>query len=165
MRLTLLRRAEPYSSPKTLGMGLRIPITNFSYSGLCRPLGWTDSSVTLAIRPAYRQSSSLGSKSMILPANMRRNLDNHALHYELIGISFGEALWQGLSSSASSFGDYFLPCRKVQAVPQSCSFHPSRADTGANVGPPCKGFRRSRIARIGTCTFLRLCQPARSQAS
>jgi len=31
---TLLREAERYSSPKTLGMDLRIPITNCSYSGL-----------------------------------------------------------------------------------------------------------------------------------
>src|SRR6266852_2039878 len=81
MYVTLLRRAERYSFPKTLGMGLRIPITNCSYSGLCRLPVWTAFSVTLAIRPAYRQSSSLGSRSMRSPTNMRRNSDNHAAQY------------------------------------------------------------------------------------
>jgi hypothetical protein len=68
-------------TPRILGTGLRIPITNCSYSGLCRPQAWTVSSVTPAIRPAYRQSSSLGNRSMRLPANMRRNSDNHASQY------------------------------------------------------------------------------------
>src|SRR5437588_12889328 len=78
MYVTLLRRAERYSFPKTLGMGLRIPITNCSYSGLCRLRVWTAFSVTPAIRPAYRQISSLGSRSMRSLTNMRRNSDNHA---------------------------------------------------------------------------------------
>src|SRR5205823_3021154 len=61
--------------PRTLGMGLRIPITNCSYFGSCRLPAWTAFSVKPAIRPAYRQSSSLESRSMKLPANMGRNSD------------------------------------------------------------------------------------------
>src|SRR5215469_7761128 len=71
-------RAEQYSYPKTLGMGLRTPITNCSYSGLCRLLGWTAFSVRPVTRQAYRQSSSVESRLMRLLASMGRNLDNHA---------------------------------------------------------------------------------------
>ena len=71
-----LRRAERYSSRETLGMGLRIPITNCFYSGSCRLMAWTAFSVTPALRPACRQSSSLESRSTRLPGNMRRNSDN-----------------------------------------------------------------------------------------
>src|SRR5437016_2379988 len=78
MRRTLLRRAERYSYPGTLGTSFRIPITNCSYSGLCRPLVWTAFSVTPAIRQACRQSSSLESRSVLLPSNMARSSDNHS---------------------------------------------------------------------------------------
>ena len=74
--VTLLRRAQRYSSPKTLGMGLKIPTTNCSYSGLCPLLAWTAFSATSAIRPEYRRNSSLASRSMRLRGNMRRNSDN-----------------------------------------------------------------------------------------
>src|SRR5271169_2916136 len=77
MHRTLLRRAERYSSPGTLGTGFRIPITNCSYSGLCRPLAWTAFSVTSAIHPACRQSNSPESRSVRLPSNMAPNSDNH----------------------------------------------------------------------------------------
>jgi hypothetical protein len=59
-------------------MGFQIPITNCSYSGLWRPLVWTAFSVTPAIRPACRLSSSLESKSVRLPSNMARSSDNHS---------------------------------------------------------------------------------------
>ena len=73
-----LKRTERYSFPRTLGMGLRIPIANCSYFGSCRLLAWTAFSVKPVIRPAYRQSSSLESRSMKLPANMGRNSDTRA---------------------------------------------------------------------------------------
>src|SRR5215469_955722 len=75
MHGTHLRRAEQYSYPKTLGMGLLTPITNCFYSGLLLLLAWTAFSVRPAIRRAYRQSSSLESRSMRLPANTGRNSD------------------------------------------------------------------------------------------
>ena len=64
--------------PRNSWHGFRIPITNCSYSGLCRPLAWTASSVTPVIHPAWRQSSSLESRSARLPSNMAPNLDNHS---------------------------------------------------------------------------------------
>src|ERR1700731_598047 len=78
MYRTLLRRVERYSSPGTLGMGFQIPITNCSYSGLWRPLVWTAFSVTPAIRPACRLSSSLESRSVRLPSSMARSSDSHS---------------------------------------------------------------------------------------
>src|SRR6476660_3912306 len=78
MHRTLLRRAEPYSSPGTLGTGSRIPITNCSYSGLCHLLAWTAFSVTPAIHLACRQSNSLESRSVRLPSNMAPNSDKHS---------------------------------------------------------------------------------------
>src|SRR5215472_1721629 len=71
------RRGEPYSYPKTPGMGLLIPITNCFYSGLRRLLAWTAFSVRPAIRQAHRQSSSRERRSMRLPANTGRNSDEH----------------------------------------------------------------------------------------
>ncbi len=44
-------------------VGLRIPITNSSCSGLCRLLAWMAFSVTPVPRQAYRQNNSRESRS------------------------------------------------------------------------------------------------------
>src|SRR6516164_5972140 len=84
MYVTLLRRAERYSSRETLGMGLRIPITNCCYSGSLCLLAWTAFSVTPALRPACRQSSSLESRSTRL-AFYRALAGRHGLQCESLG--------------------------------------------------------------------------------
>jgi len=66
------------SFPKTPGMDLRIPITNSSYSGLCRLLAWTAFSVTPVVRPECRQNSSRESSSGRSPGNTTRNSGNRS---------------------------------------------------------------------------------------
>src|ERR1700756_3899903 len=81
MYVTHLRRGRRYSFPKTPGMGLRIPIMNYSYSGLRRLPVWTAFSARPAVRPVCRQSNSLEPRSMRSPTNMRRNSDSRAAQY------------------------------------------------------------------------------------
>ena len=52
-------RGHRSSFPRTHGMDSRIPVTNCSYSGLCRLLAWTAFSVRPATRPGCRQSQIL----------------------------------------------------------------------------------------------------------